>query len=438
VSASATDISAPRGDYSWVVILALVAFGAIWLLTRNEEGPLHRSAVGHDGLIEWARGSNVEVRGSRIGQQQASLIGLRILPLFDTDLTTKFVKPETQAEYLKTGDEIDLEPLVIAEKTRLVRTLIVAPKWTRAMRHSGYAHESLLLKAEDVERPLSQIGRLPIKIVRPAAKAVTISADEGLLAGETATLYAPQLFHPDLPANCSSLMGDRTGHLLVDCGDKKNSVLVLSDPDLIDNHGLNLGDNARLALRMLEAFADGKPVLVDYSDRVFLTPDPPIIHKREWSDLLRFFAYPFSLIWLGLGVVTLLAIWRSGVRFGPPRKVFTDAIGTSKAVSIAAKGRLLRLSGNDRELTEAQADNMVQELAAELLGPHRRADSLRQLVAVVSRRNARLAAELSATHARVMTVRHDAPVSHMLDLLSDFEATIEKVRHEFGRTSVSG
>jgi hypothetical protein len=438
VSTAAADTSGPRGDYSWVVILALAAFGAIWLLTRNEEGPLSRSAIGHEGLITWAREHNVDIWGSTIGEVQASQIGLRILPLFDTDLTSQFVKPDTQVEYLQTGDENDLSLEVIVEKTRLVRTIVVAPKWTRAMRLSGYAHESLLLDTNDVERPLRQIGNLPTRIARPEDKAITIAPYYGFLDGGTVTLYAPQLFHPDLPENCSSLMGNRSGHLLVDCADKKNSVLALSDPDLIDNHGLNLGDNAQLVLRLLETLSDSKPVIVDYSNRIFLTPDPPLIHKREWSDLLRFFAYPFSLIWLGAAVVTLLAIWRSGVRFGPPREVFADAIGASKAVSIAAKGRLLRLSGNDRELMEAQADNLVQDLASDLLGPHRRADSLRQIISVVARRNPALAAELSAAHAHVMTVRHDAPVSHMLDLLSEFEAKLEKVRHEFGRTSVSG
>ncbi len=434
---ASSDSSAPRGDYSWVVILALVAFGAIWLLTRNPEMPLGRSALGHDGLIAWARGEQLEVRGTLVREMQPEAMGLRLLPVYDTDLEDSFRRPDTQAEYLKTGTEFDITADVIREKAGLLETVVIAPKWTRAMRHSGYAHASLLLDPEDVERPLTQIGTLPTRIVRPEAKSLTIAA-ETFLEGGTATLYAPQLFHPDLPGDCRSLIGDSNGHLLVECGDKKTRMLGLSDPDLLNNHGLNLGDNAALTRALIATLDSGLPTIVDTSTRVILSPAPPVLHKREWSDLLRFFAYPFSLIWLGVGVLTLLAIWRSGIRFGPPRKVFEDAIGASKAVSIAAKGRLLRLSGNDRELVEKQTENMIQDLAADLLGPHRRADSLRQLVALVARRNSDLASELSAAHARAMTVRHDASVGHMLDLLSDFEAKLEKVRYEFGRTSVPG
>ena len=430
--------SPPSGDYSWVIILALVAFGAIWLLTRNEEGPLNSSAVGYDGLVSWALADQIDIRGRVAREMHTEDIGLRILPLFDTDLSKDFERPDEQAAYLKTGDEYDIEAWVVNEKTYLVRTLVIAPKWTRAMRHSGYAHSSLLLEKQDVERPLGQVENLPGRINRPELKTLSIQIDSGLFAGQTVTLYAPQLFANDLPSNCSSLIGSRAGHLLVDCGNKKSSVLALSDPDLLNNHGLTLGDNAALSRLLLRELSGNTTVVVDMSQRVLLSPTPPVLYKREWSDLLRFFAYPFSLIWLGVAVLSALAIWRSSVRFGPPRKMFSDGIGASKAISIAAKGRLLRLSGNDRELMEAQAENMLQDLAADILGPHRRADTMRQIVTLVARRNSELAAELSAANARVMTVRHDASLQHMLDLLTDFDAKLEKVRNEFGRTSVSG
>ncbi len=433
---SSTAMPAARGpgrDFGPFLLILLVAGALGWYFLRDNEVPLDRSAIGHDGLITWLGAGGVEARmgGTTV---TAAQVGLRILPIMDTDLTQPFARPETREDYLATGTEIDSSIYVVRRKLDLLPTLMVAPKWTRAVRHSGYAHASLLLPPAEATQAMRLTGTDWRELVRPEPRLMTVPTVDDRWGGLSATLYAPQLFHPELPKSCTSLIGGREGHLLIHCTGRTEPYWALSDPDLINNHGLGLGDNAALTRAIITDLAAGKPVLIDYTSYIFAMEGRPPPHVRGWADLVRFFSWPFGLIWIGLAAVLAVALWRGGRRFGPPRRLFDDRIGASKAVSIAAKARLLRLSGNDAGLIRAYVSDRLQTVAGALTGSRRSGrEALTAIAAAIARRDPDRAAAFTRAAEAALLPTANAGADRLLALLDDFELQVETVLDEFGR-----
>ncbi|MEO0911490.1 MAG: hypothetical protein AAFY59_00655 [Pseudomonadota bacterium] len=424
------------------IALAVVAGFAYLILSTNER-PLARSAMGHDGLVKWLATSDIPVQKPYGLQVEAKTIGLRVLPLHDTDLANSFEAPEDREAYLRTGTEYDIRTDTVRRKIDLVETLVIAPKWMRGARHSGYAHASLLLKEEDAARPLRQLGLGRDLIFRPRALQIEFQdVFEGqpnltapISAPLTASLYAPQLFKRDLPEACTPLFSARLGHLLIRCALGNSEAMFLSDPDLMNNHGLHQGRNAELAAAFLEPYAQKGPILVDTSAFVFLTPEPPDLRRREWSDLLRFFEYPLSLLWAALGAAACLALWRSWVRFGPVDRPFNDEMRAAKSVSIAAKARLMRMSDREARVFEAYIQSRLRWLDQLLHGPHSaEEDLLRRTVGQIKRKNPELAKSFGAAAAAALSQHTHATPATLMSLADRFEAETEKVLNEFGRS----
>src|SRR5262249_7333199 len=105
---------------------------------------------------------------------------------------------------------------------------------------------------------------------------------------------------------------------------------LLADPDLLDNHGLTQGANARLAAEVLPQLADGRPVIVDLTTSTIFDTAPKEEPRRSWSELLRFLAPPFTAAWAAFLLMVVLVLWRAWIRMGP-----IDAVGDQEAWSAA-------------------------------------------------------------------------------------------------------
>lgn len=198
---------------SLLLILALAA-GASWYLIRDRQYSLSQSAMGHSGLIAYLRSEGIEARAARGLYLTPDKAGLRILPLHDTDLLSDFSPPEEQADYLATATEYDIAKTVVLRKINTLPSLIIAPKWSRAARFSGFAHQSLLLDVDIASRPFLQLNVMEKPLIRPNAKLVEFTASIENGPPISATLYAPQLFPPKVPEGCTSILGNALGHLL--------------------------------------------------------------------------------------------------------------------------------------------------------------------------------------------------------------------------------
>ncbi len=413
-----------------ITAVALVALAVGWLVSGGGQLPVERSAIGNRGLVSWMRGEGAEIRYPGFTTIAPESLGLRIVPVLDTDLDQDFVRPEGDREWLMTGTERDLPRRILTRKVELQPSLVVLPKWTRAMRHTGYAHESLMLPIEEAyaaAEPFDPIGLRDAPLLRPGG-VLRFPAGDGL----TGVLYEPQLFPRWLKRLCHPLLSAGEGHLLISCLHMGHRVWLLSDPDLLNNHGLRLGDNAEIAARMLTDLSAGAPIVVDTTDHIFSVADMPEGTGRSWADLARFLAWPYALAWAGLAALTALLLWRSWVRFGPPRVLFDDRPGASRGVSIAAKARILRMAGNDTRLFTAHVENRLRRIERQLFGQAGSADPVQRIAGLVERTDAELAGGFKRAATAAMTPGTGTPPAQLLNLLDAFEQQAQRVLNGSG------
>ena len=418
----------------------------LWLLGGGER-ELHRSAAGFAGLVAWLDANEVDARTFRGGGYLVQgEVGLRILPLHDTDLDRDRTYPATPEELIAQTSESDLARHVVHAKIETLPTLVVLPKWRTGMRALGTAHHALLIPGEELARLVGQIPGLSGRVRRDPAGYVEAPL-RGELAGRGRTPGPVGLHHPQTleGSGCEPLIGTVRDMLLGLCDFRDGKAggadagagrfWLLADPDLMNTHGLARAGNAGAALGIVRELAAGRPVVLDLSTEV-LTVAPSgageVQGPAEWT---RPFAWPFTMVWIGFAAVGALVLWRALTRYGPVARLYEDAPRAAKEVSINAKARLLRLARHDRALLEAHVRHRLQGLAAELTGPHLPpgADPLAVLTRLVGRRNPELASEL-AEAARLPNYRRDWS-GVLLRRLDRFENALAQVRNEFGRAA---
>ncbi|MEO1331447.1 MAG: hypothetical protein AAFW46_17490 [Pseudomonadota bacterium] len=412
-----------------VVLAALLAAWLGW----SSGVRLDRSAAGFEGLVQWLRANETEARmfrgGAALTREQ---VGLRVLPLHDVDLMRDAATPETKRDALLAETERDVDAFTVELKTALLPTLVVLPKWRAGIRSLAVAHPDLLASEDAVARVAGQL-------LGEARPALVRRAGWSEIAWSAARRPAAPDLRGDLRAyhlqtlrgsGCAPLLEVDDALLLGRCGEGDRAFWLLTDPDLLNNHGLSNGENARLALEALETLAEDGPILVDATDRVWASRGrsaPP--RERTWADLARFLEPPFTILLTAFGLLSALAVWRAWVRDRAPIPPEADGVAGARRAAIDAKARLLRLSGHDAELTRAYVADRLQALAAEALGPHRAhgAAGVAQLRRALGRRSSALALELDE-FARPDLPARDAPPSQLLAHLDRFDRFAERVR----------
>lgn len=351
-------------------LVIVAALGILLYLSSSRQQALRYSPSGMDGLVRWLNAEKIEARAFTGGYYiDTETIGLNISPVYDTRPGVKRKRPETQEELLFQVDENDLTAGIPVQRARVVKTLVVLPKWRSGMRLTGIGHPALLIDPktyEGVVKGLAEAGAIS-HIPRPFTRFDYRDAKGDLLKAE---LYVAQTFEGK---GCEAIIGKPGQMILGACrlkGDnEQDRVFILSDPDLLNNHGLRLGDNARIARDFIARQADGKTVLVDYSLSNFMRSgfQRRVTRDREWSDLLRFFEYPFSMLWVGAALLMGLTFWRAGQRFGPlPASL--EGPSASKQSAMAAQAKLLRLTDQDGALLREYVPARLATVANTLFG----------------------------------------------------------------------
>lgn len=421
-------------------LIVFVLLGVLFL-SSNRQQELRTSPTGFDGLQVWLSSSGMTAQnflgGWRVDQEQVDLL---ILPLFDSDLGAAREIPRTQEDFLQQQDETDASLAAITERAERVQTLIILPKWRSGMRLTGLAHPDLLIERDRLDllfRFLTSQDDARLTRSRQAFTSFRIELDDGTRS--EAELYAAQTVSS---TECTPILGTRDAMVVGDCpiGRDKTRAIVVVDPDLLNNHGLALGENAAIALDLVARLvaerradtANEGLVLIDYARRnwLFEARSGPV-RERSWEDLLRFFDPPFTLLWMGAGICLLIALWRGGMRDGPVRGL-TRRSGVSKTLAISARARLMRLTGQDGRLVSAYATARIAATATALLGPANgpaySSDAAFQKY--VARRHPRLAAPLADILDRVRRVPDKIAASEAAHLVADLEAILEDIAHD--------
>ena len=357
-----------------------------------------------------------------------------MVPVYDTRPGSPRQPVQTKEELLLQIDEIDIAAsYILVRRAELANTLLVLPKWRSGMRLTGLAHPALLIPPSQNRFVLSQtvglsVGKLR-HIPRPYTQFDYIASDETRL---TAELYVAQVFEGK---GCKPLIG-RVGEMVLGrcpLRDSSDEVLILSDPDLLNNHGLRLGDNARIAADFIQAQADGKTVLLNYARELWLRQQVERREKRArtWSDLLQFFAYPFSLIWIGAGIAMAVTLWRAGLRFGPlPPSVSGPA--ASKEHAMSAQAKLLRLTGQDGALLREYVPARLAAVAGSLFGAHHAlpGGDAAAILRHLERRDPGLGTRLSDVLDAIRDLPDTLKAREAIGFVDEFEGILEQITHD--------
>lgn len=428
-TASSKQRNALSAEMIVMAVAVLLIVVALWFALAQRQQALRSSPAGFDGLQAWLVSQSVGAQSFSGGWLiDESSIGLLVVPIFDTALDEKRTLPQTKQELLLQQDEYDLVTGPVLEKAASVPTLMILPKWRTGLRLTGLGHPVLLVKQDGPEAILRRIigdSQARVGVARTPFTEFRYEAEDEDLS---AKIYAAQMF---TSKGCRPIIGRADAMLLADCplASGKGRVLILSDPDLLNNHGLRLGDNAYIARDLLAQKAGAQNVLIDYSRDNWLRGEENTIEReRTWSDLLRFFDPPFRVLWVGVVLAFALALWRSSLRFGP---AIAERLrpGASKSLAVASRARLMRLAGQDGALVKEYAKARIGVVAGQLFGVEHARHYANEdaFIGYVERRHNRYAGPLAAVLEAINALPSRANATQAIRHVDDLEHILEQI-----------
>ena len=243
----------------------------------------------------------------------------------------------------------DVGPILDKRGSRA--TLIVLPKWETApdRQTTGWVRVSGLLPAEDPGRMLAPAS--PLKISRAKGHAQPLR-NVGLAASANVHFLAPAILQTMSGNELEPMITTADGRVVL--GRIAGHIYVLSDPDLLNNHGMADENQARAAVALLDFLnsTGADSVLFDVTANGL---------GRSRSPLKLAFDAPFLGVTLVIFAAMLLAAWQALVRFGPVRRP-ERAIAFGKAALVDNSAALIRKAGREAHLGGRYAE-VIRERA---------------------------------------------------------------------------
>ena len=321
------------GGAAFCVMLTLMVTGDPAGGNVTTSSVFSRSAVGHMALAEWlrAQGREVKVNRSRKAVDVAANDLLLILA------------PNT-ADH----DVDHLGALVAAASAKGCAVLIALPKWRTSPSPAtrGWISRATMINLKRAAKPLAAVPALADAAV---VRAADVPGWRNAISAAAPRIAQPQLIdHGELDPLVSS-----ADKMLV--GAVPNTRLaVLSDPDLLANHGLRRGGNAELTLALVDRLVPpGGAIVFDETLHGFA------IVPSLWR--LLFWPPHLAATLLALAAMAL-TVWRGAARFGAPLDARAGAAfrgGHGQLIENA--GRLLCAGGHGALLTQRYAEMTVAE-----------------------------------------------------------------------------
>lgn len=437
---AAPEVERSKGDLLPFVVIAALLLGGFALLSLGGRGAqdrlLDRSPMGVAALAPWLSDQGAEARVSHPRLSPAATeLSLRVLPLYDTNLNQTGAEFAGAEEQMGSGDQRDLRWYAFDQKVQDLPTLVVLPKWRGAFALTGIAHQQSLIPTVDLGVILRQIGLEGTSVTRATAEFWTEAPENG----SSVSLFHAQLFNPKtLPEGCGTVVPFDLLALVVSCPLEGADHLVyfVSDPDVLNNHGLGVGENARFAVDLVSGLRDGDgDIYVDLSPDLLVEVDrfdERQDYERNYDQLARLFSYPFSLLWAALLIVLSVLFWRGAVRFGPIQRLIAPSREQSKRAAIAAKARLLRLSGNDGRLVSDFVRAQLQELATRRFGRDLGQGAEERFLALLARSDPALAKDFGAAARILIDDAVAMPPAQLQRALAQYHTLFSKVVDHHG------
>lgn len=331
---------ATAAPFSLRTVLVLVAMGVIGFIAF-----LLLTAYGED-LQPEQRPGNHALATSAVGFAGAADLVRRVhgsvkMVRRDADLDT----PDPLVITLEPTTDPDTIDKLIKRRAALP-TILVLPKWLTMPRRDKPAWVMSFgsISVSELSRQIAKVTKA--KVSENGNGLRTIAGDE--LEGVVVDVGNEE-------EDFQRILTDASGNLLV-ARVKEKPLLIVADPDLLDNQGLKTLAGAERAMQLLGAFGEGN-VAFDLTLHGF----------GQNPNLLKLaFEAPFLPFTLCLLIATLLAGWHAMLRFGPALPELRGVAFGKRA--IAENGAaLLRLAGR-RHRTGDRYAALIRDAAAGATG----------------------------------------------------------------------
>lgn len=326
----------------WIAAAVLTLVVSLYFMSTSDQGnatvgasAYSRSAIGYAGIADVLRQLDIPVVKSR-GDSLGELTPGSVLVL---------------AEPLPGGKTEETMRALLKADT----VLLVLPKWTGqpSQHKSAWLGEASLLD--------TQIAAWALHLVAPQADVL----DVNYAAWTTNTLKLP----PDVETPIRLIKGDRqqpiianpSGMLLGQLTSRNRKIWVLSDPDVISNHGLARAGNAALAVALIERLRSGSGnVVFDETIHGFA--------NTTANPLLLLFRFPFVMATIQAMIAIALLLWATFGRFGTPQPA-PQAISAGRQGLLENVAKLIEFTGHQEVMVKRYVLETLRDVGRELHAP---------------------------------------------------------------------
>ncbi|MGA7240795.1 MAG: DUF4350 domain-containing protein [Bryobacteraceae bacterium] len=325
-------------------LLAVVAFpefrrGLVSMTKPDPIGPAiySKSALGHAAVYDMLAGIGIPVMESDLGS------GAHI----ESNSVLVIAEPRTDdATLTDVGAMLDAPTVLLVLPKREGKADPKRPNWIG---------EDRLIAPSDVQRVLSLADEKATLIRDGDADSWNVSQ----FSGAQPAIHHVQLMHS---ARLRPLLAGPEGMLIGEIREHGRRLVVLSDPDLIANHGIARGDNAEIVVSLIQKLRAGRAGAVVFDE---------FVHgysARPFHMLGILFQFPFVLVTAQAALAIALLVWAASGRFGAPREL-PPAIDAGRRSLIDAGAALVSRNGDPSVLASRYYEEMVRDAASSLRAP---------------------------------------------------------------------
>jgi uncharacterized protein DUF4350 len=359
----------------WVAGAVAVFAVSLYLMGAGElTGPesvgastFSRSAIGHAGIAEVLQRLDIHVVKSQYDSLEKLTPG--------SVLVIAEPRPARQSE----------EAIRTLLKANTI--LLVLPKWTgrASEQHDGWLRE--------VDERFLGDATWALNLVAPRAEVVRERGDAGatIIWSTNALGLVPNLALPVQLVRGPGLrpiIGSDKGMLIGEISERDRRIWVLSDPDVISNHGLARAGNAALAVAVFKRLLNPPPPSQAGQTKGKApppkgkdTPTPPAgggtivfdetVHgyiAKPVSPFMLLFRFPFVIATVQGLIAVALLLWATLARFGVAQSA-PPALRAGREGLLQNMAKMIEFTGHQQVMIVRYTRETVRDVARQLHAP---------------------------------------------------------------------
>ncbi len=330
----------------WIGAAAFLLVLSLFFMNQGGSGPgsddvgptvFSRSAIGHAGIADLLGRLGIPVAKGRYGAMPEGNDNVLVL-----------------AEPGPTSDMIEIMGGLLATP----RVLLVLPKRSGnpSRKHPGWLADNYVLSEGEVSLVLGLLNA-DIKLVR--TDWIDHWSRNGL--GIDPDIPSPVQLIQFQPKVIRPIVASSQGILVGEISKEGRAIWILSDPDVIENHGIARGSNAAFAVALFNEFRMHRQgLLFDETEHGYAARPP--------GPLKLLFTFPYVFATIQGGIAILLLLWATVGRFGKPEPA-PAPLAAGKQGLIRNAASLLAFAGRNPVIVRRYVMETLQDAARQLHAP---------------------------------------------------------------------